>query len=154
MINILREIDTPDKNYTLVACDFVLLPVNTLLGKRKVVRDGNTWRKEERTTSIALIVLAYIGTIVFAPVIATALLIKAGSAKHRQMSKWYHREKKEAYFRERGYVIKDVNRRDKESFAFHLEKRTIHPTNSTPSFWVEFTCFGKLKYRKLFEQLI
>jgi len=154
MNSILREIDTLDKTYTLWACDIVLVPLNTLLGKRKLVYNGNKWVKEERTQHIAFIILAYIGTIVFSPIIATSLFIKAGSEKHRQMSKRYHFEKKEAYFRDRGYIIKDINRREKDSFAFRLEKKITNCDDPNPTFWIEFSCFGKLKYKKLFEQAI
>lgn len=154
MLYVLREFQAPEKSFTLSLCDFALQPLNTIVGKRKVVSCDKTWSKVARTTNVALVVLAYIAATLFAPILSVAFIVKAHMQEHRQLSKWYYYEKIEALLQDRGIVIKSVNRRQEETFGFNIERKNSAQPANPSTLWLEFTWFGKMKYKKLFEQTL
>lgn len=142
---ILREVATPQKSLGLALCDATLKPLNTVLGMRKVVWDGDNWIKEERTNNRALIIIAYLATVIFAPLMMAVLLIKARSEEHKLLISTYQFDKKNRLFSTR---IDKFDHLQEDWFSFDLKRKS-----DTSALKVSFTWFGKLKAKKLFSQI-
>jgi hypothetical protein len=148
MLHLIREIESPGKTTFLQAVDTILRPLNIVVNCSKVIKCGKReWQTEERTQNLALLVISFVASCVFMPLILATLIIKSAMPENKWRYGEYMLAKKESSFQKRGYNIKLVTH-DVDGFSLVIESK-LHRASS---FTVEYSCYGRLKGKKLFDQ--